>query len=371
MVSSNIVNVANPAKRQAVGFVTPAVTFNPSKVDVTKPTYVSPTYRPRPPPSTTTTPRPTEAGYPYYHQETGVRQRGHRHRQTAPQPKPVSRPGFHVHEEEEDLGDFTSFSQTVNHIRDEYDSQKAESPFAPSATENAPTPPAPPTTTTVGSRQKSNNANAYPQKLKKVVRKKRYRPHHPQPDFTFAGIGSTLDSAIGSALGSVGQLFGGGGGATRSTANNNNNLQFEKFQSPFIPSATLQPDGNQFKREIASNAPAKDESSGSSAAIPAIPAIPSIPAIPPIPAIPDIPPPRHQSTDSYQTSEQKATSGSHSSLNEHSGKTTSTSHKANAPISPQQRPQQIAYPPYRSNTPAFVRDEMAKYTLFRQPDADD
>ena len=264
---------------------------------------------------------------------------------------------------------FTSFSQNVNQIRDEYNSQKQEKKtkkvFAPSATENAPLAPVtntePPTTSTVGSRQKSNSGKvnaAYPQKqLKKVVRKKRYRPRAHQPDFSFGSfgsIGSTLDSAIGRAVGSVEKLFG---GVTRSA---NNNLQFEKFQQPFVPSATLQPadNGNQQKREtVLNNFPAKDGSGISS-------------------AIKQITPPPPQTTHpnhNYHINEPKATSGSNLnlSLNENSGKTTSH-HKATAiaaaPITPQGRPQQPSFAPYRRKSPGggihhsgLVRDAMAKY----------
>ena len=281
-------------------------------------------------------------------------------------------PVSHQSHEEEAIGgnadvfsevvpNFTSFSQNVNQIRDEYNSQKQEKKnakkvFPPSAAENAPLAGVaitvinsdPPPTTTVGSRQKSNSGNhnhnsgkvnaAYPQKqLKKVVRKKRYRPHHLKPDFSFAGIGSTLDSAMGNVMGSVGKLWG---GVTRSA----NNLQFEKFQVPFVPSATLQPDGNQQKREtVLNHAPAKG-GSGIGAAKP-------------------ITPPQQQTANVYHTNEQKATSGLNLPLNENSGKTATAS--AAAPITPPQRPQQpITYPGYRSNTPAFVRDTVAKYFPF-------
>ena len=263
-------------------------------------------------------------------------------------------PALHGFQDEE-VPSFTSFSDTVNHIRDEYDSQKGHKAFTPSATENAPTSPIP----TAAFHQQQHQQQHHQQqqqhhKLKKVVRKKRL----PRPDFSFSGIGSTLDSAIGTAIGSVGKLFGG-------NPRSNSNLQFEKFQVPFVPSATLQPDGggDQQKREIASSpAPEKDESPTSTghrgAEIPAIPAIPQIPAIP---AIPPITPPNQQSTKS---NEHKAAFFHSPEENENSGKTAPTAHRATPPAAsaaPPQRLQGGAYPPYRSRTPAFVRDAMAQY----------
>ena len=254
----------------------------------------------------------------------------------------------------EEVPNFTSFSDTVNHIRDEYDSQKGQKAFTPSATENAPTSPSPTAAYQLHQQQHKQQHQQHQQqhKLKKVVRKKRL----PRPDFSFSGIGSTLDSAIGTAIGSVGKLFG---GAPRSTAGNNN-LQFEKFQVPFVPSATLQPDGggDQQKREIASShAPEKDDLP-SGAEIPAIPAIPQIPAIP---AIPPITPPNQQS---IKSNEHKAAFFHSPEEHETPEKTAPTAHRATPPApsaAPPQRLQGGAYPPYRSRTPAFVRDAVAQY----------
>ena len=397
------------------------VTFNPSKVDATEPTFVPSTYQT--PPTTTA---PTR-GYPTLYHETfgnnreiypAVHKTTHKHQGTYPnhreapqenhlnhqkthpnhqeeysgphhgyrhQPATHQEPKYHEIQlpQEETRGSggaddaarpdyFSSFSENVNHIREEYDSQKEErATFAPSAAENAPLAPAvnsgpAPVAAPGGSLQNSNSGKGkggYPQKLKKVMRKKRFRPHHPrqQHDFSLAGIGSTLDSAIDSAIGSVGKFFG---GVTRST----NNLQFEKFPVPFIPSATLQPEGKQQKRETIANPKQKDDSGkqtpppppGKDAAPlqdysglvdPRVKATPSDIAA-------TVPP---QSTSSYLSNEPlRPTPTLNFIPNENSGKANSHKKKTPPPAAAGAGP--ITYAPYRRKTPGFVRDVVAKYS---------
>ena len=396
------------------------VTFNPSKVEATAPTFVPSTYQ-TPPTSTLRTATPT-GGYPTLYHETfgsdreiypAIHKTTHKHQGTNPNHREVPqenhpnhqkthpnhqeeysgphhgyrhRPATHQepkyheiklpHEETRGSGAddadrpeyFSSFSENVNHIREEYDSQKEEerATFAPPAAEDAPLAPVVNTDSTpvaapAGSPQNSNSGKGnggYPQKLKKVMRKKRYRPQHPrqqQHDFSFAGIGSTLDSALGSAIGSVGKFLG---GVTRST----NNLHFEKFPVPFIPSATLQPEGQQQKRETIPNSPQKDDSGSQTA--PGKDAAPlqdysglvdpRSKTTPETVATAAAPP--QQPTSSYLSNEHSRPTPTLNFIpNENSAKANSHKKKAVA-AGP------ITYAPYRRKTPAFVRDVVAKYS---------